>query len=96
MEQSPALEPFDPYRFLLEVSFYDLQYEHVKELKTSSIPKFMSQIGMMLIHSFLVSNLRRTIRIFPRHFDHNNDTNFDIRFYRSNYVFIQHLYFRSN
>jgi hypothetical protein len=45
MQQSPALESFDQFRFNLEVSFYDLQFEHVKEVKTSSIPSFMSQIG---------------------------------------------------
>lgn len=45
MQQSLALEDFDGFRFNLEVSFYDLQYEYVKEVKTNSIPSFMSQIG---------------------------------------------------
>lgn len=45
MQQSRALEHFDEYRFNLEVSFYDLQFEHVKEVPTNNIPSFLSQIG---------------------------------------------------
>ncbi|KAI6201972.1 Na+ channel, amiloride-sensitive family-containing protein [Aphelenchoides besseyi] len=45
LQQSMALDPFAKYRFNLEASFYDLQYEHVKEVATTSVPGFMSQIG---------------------------------------------------
>nr|CAD2199563.1 unnamed protein product [Meloidogyne enterolobii] len=31
LQQSPALQPFVQHEFNLEISFYDLQYEHVKE-----------------------------------------------------------------
>uniref|UniRef100_A0A914KKA7 Uncharacterized protein n=1 Tax=Meloidogyne incognita TaxID=6306 RepID=A0A914KKA7_MELIC len=42
LQQSPALQPFVQHEFNLEISFYDLQYEHVY---TISVPGFMSQIG---------------------------------------------------
>ncbi|KAH7697783.1 Protein DEL-8, partial [Aphelenchoides avenae] len=45
LQQSPALIEFSEYTFNLEASFYDLQYEHVKEVFTTSVPGFMSQIG---------------------------------------------------
>ncbi|CAK5119821.1 unnamed protein product [Meloidogyne enterolobii] len=60
LQQSPALQPFVQHEFNLEISFYDLQYEHVKEANlfssnnflfsdiqvyTISVPGFMSQIG---------------------------------------------------
>ncbi|KAF7640208.1 hypothetical protein Mgra_00000035 [Meloidogyne graminicola] len=45
LQQSPALQPFVQHEFNLEISFYDLQYEHVKEVYTISVPGFMSQIG---------------------------------------------------
>uniref|UniRef100_A0AC35TZD6 Acid-sensing ion channel 5 n=1 Tax=Rhabditophanes sp. KR3021 TaxID=114890 RepID=A0AC35TZD6_9BILA len=45
LQQSTSLEPFEGYQYSLEVSFYNLQYENVKEVYTTSIPSFMSQIG---------------------------------------------------
>ncbi|KAI1725788.1 amiloride-sensitive sodium channel domain-containing protein [Ditylenchus destructor] len=45
LQQSPSLAPFTGHVFNLEASFYDLQYEHVKEVFTTSVPGFMSQIG---------------------------------------------------
>uniref|UniRef100_A0A0K0EKH0 Acid-sensing ion channel 1 n=1 Tax=Strongyloides stercoralis TaxID=6248 RepID=A0A0K0EKH0_STRER len=45
LQQTPALENFTDYVFNLEVSFYNLQYESVREIYTTSIPGFMSQIG---------------------------------------------------
>ncbi|CAI2357587.1 unnamed protein product [Caenorhabditis sp. 36 PRJEB53466] len=45
VQQSQTLSPFDEYTFNLEASFNDLQYEYVKEVYTTSIPGFMSQIG---------------------------------------------------
>uniref|UniRef100_A0A0N5A3B6 Acid-sensing ion channel 1-like n=1 Tax=Parastrongyloides trichosuri TaxID=131310 RepID=A0A0N5A3B6_PARTI len=45
LQQTPALENFSDYMFNLEVSFYNLQYESVREIYTTSIPGFMSQIG---------------------------------------------------
>uniref|UniRef100_A0A1I7TZX7 Uncharacterized protein n=1 Tax=Caenorhabditis tropicalis TaxID=1561998 RepID=A0A1I7TZX7_9PELO len=45
VQQSQTLSPFVDYTFNLEASFNDLQYEYVKEVYTTSIPGFMSQIG---------------------------------------------------
>uniref|UniRef100_A0A1I7SJH9 Sodium channel protein Nach n=1 Tax=Bursaphelenchus xylophilus TaxID=6326 RepID=A0A1I7SJH9_BURXY len=45
LQQSQALDNFTGFKFNLEASFYDLQYEHVKEVYTTSVPGFMSQIG---------------------------------------------------
>uniref|UniRef100_A0A0K0EV66 DEgenerin Like (inferred by orthology to a D. melanogaster protein) n=1 Tax=Strongyloides venezuelensis TaxID=75913 RepID=A0A0K0EV66_STRVS len=45
LQQTPVLENFTDYVFNLEVSFYNLQYERVREIYTTSIPGFMSQIG---------------------------------------------------
>uniref|UniRef100_A0AC34QRH9 Uncharacterized protein n=1 Tax=Panagrolaimus sp. JU765 TaxID=591449 RepID=A0AC34QRH9_9BILA len=45
LQQSAALSPFDGHAFNLEVSYYDLQYENVKEVYTTSVPGFISQIG---------------------------------------------------
>ncbi|KAL3109864.1 hypothetical protein niasHT_019895 [Heterodera trifolii] len=45
LQQSPSLQDFANYTFNLEVSFYDLQYEHLKEVVTITVPGFMSQIG---------------------------------------------------
>ncbi|KAF1746871.1 hypothetical protein GCK72_023329 [Caenorhabditis remanei] len=45
VQQSQTLSPFEDYTFNLEASFNDLQYEYVKEVYTTSIPGFMSQIG---------------------------------------------------
>uniref|UniRef100_A0A158R418 Amiloride-sensitive sodium channel n=1 Tax=Syphacia muris TaxID=451379 RepID=A0A158R418_9BILA len=45
MQQSKTLHSFEGYLFNLEVSFNDLQYEHVKEVYTISIPGLISQIG---------------------------------------------------
>ncbi|CAI5455521.1 unnamed protein product [Caenorhabditis angaria] len=45
VQQSQTLTPFEDYTFNLEVSFNDLQYEYVKEVYTTSVPGFMSQIG---------------------------------------------------
>ncbi|KAE9550848.1 hypothetical protein FO519_005929 [Halicephalobus sp. NKZ332] len=45
LQQSAALSPFEGHTFNFEVSYYDLQYENVKEVYTTSVPGFMSQIG---------------------------------------------------
>uniref|UniRef100_A0A914H2D0 Uncharacterized protein n=1 Tax=Globodera rostochiensis TaxID=31243 RepID=A0A914H2D0_GLORO len=45
LQQSPSLQPFANYSFNLEVSFYDLQFENVEEIRTITFPGFMSQIG---------------------------------------------------
>ncbi|VDP09092.1 unnamed protein product [Heligmosomoides polygyrus] len=45
LQQSQTLVPFADYTFNLEASFNDLQYEYVKEVYTTSVPGFMSQIG---------------------------------------------------
>ncbi|PIO61905.1 hypothetical protein TELCIR_16555, partial [Teladorsagia circumcincta] len=45
LQQSQTLVPFSDYTFNLEASFNDLQYEYVREVYTTSVPGFMSQIG---------------------------------------------------
>ncbi|VDO27855.1 unnamed protein product [Haemonchus placei] len=45
LQQSQTLVPFPDYTFNLEASFNDLQYEYVREVYTTSVPGFMSQIG---------------------------------------------------
>uniref|UniRef100_A0A914ENI2 Uncharacterized protein n=1 Tax=Acrobeloides nanus TaxID=290746 RepID=A0A914ENI2_9BILA len=45
LQQGDALSPFDGYTFNLEISYYDLQYEYLQEVMTSTIPGLMSQIG---------------------------------------------------
>ncbi|VDM79721.1 unnamed protein product [Strongylus vulgaris] len=45
LQQSQTLIPFSDYTFNLEASFNDLQYEYVREVYTTSVPGFMSQIG---------------------------------------------------
>ncbi|CAB3410408.1 unnamed protein product [Caenorhabditis bovis] len=45
VQQSQTLTPFEDYTFNLEASYSDLQYEYVKEVYTTSVPGFMSQIG---------------------------------------------------
>uniref|UniRef100_A0A0N5D3W6 Amiloride-sensitive sodium channel n=1 Tax=Thelazia callipaeda TaxID=103827 RepID=A0A0N5D3W6_THECL len=45
LQQSKTLKPFQNFEFNLEVSFMDLQYEHVKEVRTTSFSGFMSKIG---------------------------------------------------
>ncbi|KAE9412821.1 hypothetical protein Angca_001342, partial [Angiostrongylus cantonensis] len=45
LQQTQTLSPFSEYTFNLEASFNDLQYEYVREVYTTSVPGFMSQIG---------------------------------------------------
>ncbi|CAJ0609662.1 unnamed protein product [Cylicocyclus nassatus] len=45
LQQSQTLSPFTDHVFNLEASFNDLQYEYVKEVYTTTVPGFMSQIG---------------------------------------------------
>ncbi|TMS35955.1 hypothetical protein L596_003237 [Steinernema carpocapsae] len=45
LQQTEALQPFKDYVFNLEASFNDLQYEDMREVFTTSVPGFMSQIG---------------------------------------------------
>ncbi|CAI4229387.1 unnamed protein product [Auanema sp. JU1783] len=45
LQQSQTLTPFQSFTFNLEISYNDLQYEYVKEVYTTSVPGFMSQIG---------------------------------------------------
>uniref|UniRef100_A0A915C6N9 Hcy-binding domain-containing protein n=1 Tax=Parascaris univalens TaxID=6257 RepID=A0A915C6N9_PARUN len=45
LQQSETLQPFKDYAFNLEASYNELQYEYIKEVYTTSVPGFMSQIG---------------------------------------------------
>uniref|UniRef100_A0A1I7ZU49 Uncharacterized protein n=1 Tax=Steinernema glaseri TaxID=37863 RepID=A0A1I7ZU49_9BILA len=45
LQQTAALRPFNGYTFNLEASFNDLQYEDMREVLTTTVPGFMSQIG---------------------------------------------------
>ncbi|KAJ1364200.1 hypothetical protein KIN20_024231 [Parelaphostrongylus tenuis] len=45
LQQTQTLSPFSDYTFNLEVSFNELQYEYLREVYTTSVPGFMSQIG---------------------------------------------------
>uniref|UniRef100_A0A9J2PYA3 Uncharacterized protein n=1 Tax=Ascaris lumbricoides TaxID=6252 RepID=A0A9J2PYA3_ASCLU len=45
LQQTRTLQPFKDYAFNLEASYNELQYEHIKEVYTISVPGFMSQIG---------------------------------------------------
>ncbi|KAK0396287.1 hypothetical protein QR680_001657 [Steinernema hermaphroditum] len=45
LQQTAALQPFKDYAFNLEASFNDLQYEDMREVLTTTVPGFMSQIG---------------------------------------------------
>lgn len=101
VQQSQTLSPFEHYTFNLEASFNDLQvservhfkqknsnifqYEYVKEVYTTSVPGFMSQIGGELRVESLRNNWiawnwtpnknYRSIWFFPRSIYYNPDPN---------------------
>uniref|UniRef100_A0A7E4VKZ7 Sodium channel protein Nach n=1 Tax=Panagrellus redivivus TaxID=6233 RepID=A0A7E4VKZ7_PANRE len=45
LQQAAALTDFNGHMFNLEISFFNLQYENVREIYATSVPSFMSQIG---------------------------------------------------